>query len=85
MIIELNNLIQKGDKVPNGYKWITCDCNGAVWVWQDEPFRERASGEWVLKRKGVDTDNMGIEYDVIWEFDGEVENWDKLKAAINST
>jgi hypothetical protein len=82
VIVNLDDLAQKAT---SGYKWITCDCNGAVWVWQDEPFRERASGEWVLKRKEVNADNMGIEYDVIWEFDEEVDNWDKLKAAINST
>ena len=78
MIVNADSLIKR----IGGYKFITCDCNGAVWVWQNEPFRNRASGEWDLRKKQVDADGMGIEYDVVHEFGQEVENWDKLKIAL---
>ena len=79
MIVDSDLIIRFGEKRADSYQWVTCDANGAVWGWKNEPFRNRASGEWVLRNKEVEQASMGIEYDVIHEFGQEIDNWDKLK------
>ena len=79
--VPVETLTKKASLHNGQYNCATVDFNGSLWVWIGNPQRNRAAGEWVLSRDVV-TEKMGVEYDVIYDFGDEVENWSRLKVKL---